>query len=277
MLVTMGKLELDLGHPERALDALRSLFAQWRAARPRSAGRKSSRAPRARTHSGRTPRHPAVPGRASGRLRGAAVHQTAARARRSMKRGWERTTAAVVALVISSCAPLTDEVFAPLELASSAPVMVDERAGVVEIPLRFAQPREHDLSLAYRLVGIDAQDDCQQPDFGAADGRVSGRPAPSRRACASGLPTTSSPSAMNVSSSGSKRPEGASGTPARTGRNRDRRRRSLRRCSTLGTLGVLPGAAGDQSAALQAALDQAPPSSDAAWWSWHPATTRSRA
>jgi hypothetical protein len=89
-----------------------------------------------------------------------------------VRRGWERSTAGVVALVVSSCAPLTDEVFAPSGLASSPAVVIDERAGVAKIPLRLAQPREQSLSLAYRLVGIDAQDDCQQPDFGAADGRV---------------------------------------------------------------------------------------------------------
>jgi hypothetical protein len=89
-----------------------------------------------------------------------------------MKSGWERSTAGALALVASSCAPLTDEVFAPSGLASSAPVVFDERAGVVEIALRLAQPREQSFSLAYRLVGVDAQDDCQQPDFGAADGRV---------------------------------------------------------------------------------------------------------
>lgn len=84
---------------------------------------------------------------------------------------WQRATVIVGALVVSSCAPLSDEVFAPLELASSAPVVIDERAGIVEIPLRLAEPREHDLAVAFQLVAIDAQDDCQQPDFGAAEGR----------------------------------------------------------------------------------------------------------
>jgi len=67
---------------------------------------------------------------------------------------------------------LTDEVFTAVGLVESSPVVVDEGAGLVEIPLRLAQPREHAFSLAYQLVGLDAQDDCQEPDFGAADGRV---------------------------------------------------------------------------------------------------------
>lgn len=84
----------------------------------------------------------------------------------------QRTAVIVVALLAASCAPLTDEVFAPVELASTAPIVLDERAGVVEIPIRLAAPREHDLSVAFRLVAIDAQDDCQQPDFGAAEGQI---------------------------------------------------------------------------------------------------------
>jgi hypothetical protein len=89
-----------------------------------------------------------------------------------MKGRWQHATAALVALAVSACAPLTDEVFEPIGLVASLPVVIDEGAGLVEIPLRLAQPREHAFSLAYHLVGIDAQDDCQEPDFGAADGRV---------------------------------------------------------------------------------------------------------
>jgi len=87
-----------------------------------------------------------------------------------MRRG--SVLAAILALAASACAPLTDEVFAPLALQSSSPVVVEESAGVVEIPLRLAAPREQALSVAYRLVPLDAQNDCQEPDFGAADGRV---------------------------------------------------------------------------------------------------------
>jgi hypothetical protein len=89
-----------------------------------------------------------------------------------MTRCRQLATVAGVALAVSACAPLTDEVFTAIGSVSSSPVVIDEGAGVVEIPLRLAQPREHAFSLDYHLVGIDAQDDCQEPDFGAADGRI---------------------------------------------------------------------------------------------------------
>lgn len=85
---------------------------------------------------------------------------------------WQHAIAALLALAVSACAPLTDEVFTAIESISSSPVVFEEGAGVVAIPLRLAQPREQAFSLAYHLVGIDAQDDCQEPDFGAADGRI---------------------------------------------------------------------------------------------------------
>jgi hypothetical protein len=85
---------------------------------------------------------------------------------------WRHAIAALVSFNVLACAPLTDEVFTPLGLLSSSPVVVEEGAGVVEIPLRLTRPRDHAFSLAYHLVGIDAQDDCEEPDFEAADGRV---------------------------------------------------------------------------------------------------------
>lgn len=84
----------------------------------------------------------------------------------------QQASAAVIGLVLCACAPLTDEVFIPGEAIVSPRLRIDESAGVVEVPVRLAQPRDRDFSLAYHLVGIDAQDDCQEPDFGAADGRV---------------------------------------------------------------------------------------------------------
>lgn len=89
-----------------------------------------------------------------------------------MKERWQHATAALVALAVSACAPLTDEVFTAIESVSSSSLVIDEGAGVVEIPLRLAQRRERDFFLAYHFVAIDAQDDCQEPDFRAADGRV---------------------------------------------------------------------------------------------------------
>jgi len=169
---------------------------------------------------------------------------------------WERAAIASTAIVVSSCAPLTDEVFAPLELASDTPVVVDENAGVVAIPLRLARPRQQTLSLAYTLVGIDAQDDCQEPDFGAADGRVEWAPGALEaevrvwigdddlaerderfelRLEASDVPSVGLLGRIEIVIA-------------------DDDRSALLDASELG---VISGAAGDQSAALQAALDHA--------------------
>lgn len=89
-----------------------------------------------------------------------------------MKERWQHALAALVVLAVSACAPLTDEVFTAVRSVASSPLVINEGAGLVEVPLRVAQPREQAFSLAYHLVGVDAQDDCQEPDFGAADGRV---------------------------------------------------------------------------------------------------------
>lgn len=83
---------------------------------------------------------------------------------------------ALVGLVASACAPLTDDVFTPLVVASDSPLVVVEGAGVVEIPLRLAEPATERVTLGYRVVGGDAQSNCQVPDFGAADGRVEWAP-----------------------------------------------------------------------------------------------------
>jgi hypothetical protein len=164
--------------------------------------------------------------------------------------------AAVTGLFALSCAPLTDEVFAPLGLASSSPLVFDEGAGVVEIPLRLAQPSQRDLSLAYRLVGIDAQDDCQQPDFGAADGRVEW-PAGAVEAhvrvyiADDELAERDERFELRLES-----PEGSAVTPL--GRVEiviaDDDRSALLDANALG---IVPGSPVDQSAALQATLDSA--------------------
>ena len=87
----------------------------------------------------------------------------------SRARRWVLTA---VAVPVSSCAPLTDEVFVRVGLTASAPIVVAEGAGVVELTLQLAEPAHGTLSLAYQVVGIEAQQDCQAPDFQAADGRV---------------------------------------------------------------------------------------------------------
>jgi hypothetical protein len=169
---------------------------------------------------------------------------------------WQHAIAALLVLSASACAPLTDEVFTPLGLVSSSPVVVDEGAGVVEIPLRLAQPREHAFSLAYRLVGVDAQDDCQEPDFEAADGRIAW-PAGTNEASVSiwvgddELAERDERLELQFEAV-----ESSSVTPL--GKLEvviaDDDRSALLDASELG---VLPGAAGDQSVLLQATLDRA--------------------
>lgn len=84
---------------------------------------------------------------------------------------------ALVVLVVSGCAPLTDDVFTPLvEVTSGSPLTVLEGAGVVEVPLRLALRPTERVTMAYRVVGDEAQSNCQLPDFEAADGRVEWAP-----------------------------------------------------------------------------------------------------
>jgi hypothetical protein len=173
-----------------------------------------------------------------------------------MTRRLERATAGIVALASLSCAPLTDEVFAPLGLASSAPVVVDENAGVVEIPLRLAQPRAQDLSLAFHLVGIDAQSDCQQPDFGAADGRVewpAGAIEAHVRVWIADDELAERDERFELQLEATASLAGATQLGRLEIVIADDDRSGLLDARELG---VLPGAIGDQSVALQAAIDQ---------------------
>lgn len=77
-----------------------------------------------------------------------------------------------LAIPLSACAPLTDEVFTTLALSPTSPLVVAEGAGVVSVTVRLAQPADRRLQLAYAVVGLEAQQDCQAPDFEAANGRV---------------------------------------------------------------------------------------------------------
>ncbi len=71
-----------------------------------------------------------------------------------------------------ACAPLEDSVFLPVELEPAEPVSVDEGALAVEIPVRLDQAPRSSLTLSYELVGRQAQNDCPEPDFEAAEGQV---------------------------------------------------------------------------------------------------------
>ena len=173
-----------------------------------------------------------------------------------MKGYWQHAIAALVAGAGSACAPLTDEVFTATRSVSSSPVVIDEGAGVVEMPLRLAQPRDHAFSLGYQLVGIDAQDDCQEPDFGAADGRVEW-PAGTSEVH---VPVWIADDELAERDERFElRFEAVDSTSVAPLSNlevviADNDRSALIDATELG---VLPNIAGDQSVALQAALDQA--------------------
>ncbi len=84
---------------------------------------------------------------------------------------------ALVALLAAAsfaqgCAPIDDSVFVPIEFESAAPVSVEEGALAVEIPVRLDEAPGAPLTLSYELVGRQAQNDCPEPDFEAADGQV---------------------------------------------------------------------------------------------------------
>lgn len=89
-----------------------------------------------------------------------------------------RAALAALAWQVSACAPLSDEVFTTLpiatspQIAESSPIVVGEGAGVVELTVQLTEVAPSHLSLAYQVVGIEAQQDCQAPDFEAANGRV---------------------------------------------------------------------------------------------------------
>lgn len=172
-----------------------------------------------------------------------------------MSGGWQPPITAAV-LTVSACAPLTDEVFSSIDLVPIPSVIVNEGAGVVQIPLRLAHPREQAFSLAYQFGGVDAQDDCQAVDFEAADGRI---------AWPAGTSETNIPIWVGDDELAERDErlelkfeavDSSSSTPL--GKLEvvivDDDRSAL-----LDTreLGVLPGAAGDQSVVLQGVLDQA--------------------
>lgn len=174
-----------------------------------------------------------------------------------MTRPLGRASVTLVALIAWACAPLTDEVFTPLVVdAPGSPLMVMEGSGLVDIPLRLAARTTEQVSLSYRVVGDEAQSDCQTPDFEAADGRVEWAPGTIEARVRvwvgdDDLAERDERFALLLES-----PQQPSTGPL----SRieivvlDDERSALLAARELG---VVPGAAEDQSAALQAALDRA--------------------
>lgn len=162
----------------------------------------------------------------------------------------------MAAPLLISCGPLTDEVFARLELSAGSPVVVTEGAGVVALKVRLTEPAYNGLSLPYRVVGIDAQQDCQIPDFEAADGQLEwarGATDAEVRVWIGDDELAERDERFEVRV---EDPEDSTGRPF--GRVEvvvvDDDRSAV---FDAGQLGVLADAPGDQSASLQAALDQA--------------------
>jgi hypothetical protein len=161
-----------------------------------------------------------------------------------------------LAVPVASCAPLTDEVFTRFGLAASAPIVVAEGAGVVELTLRLAEPAHASLSLAYQVVGIEAQQDCQAPDFQAADGRVewsSGATDAQVRVSIGDDELAERDERFEIRLENPDQPAEASLGRVEVVIADDDRSALL----DARDLGVFPGVTQDQSSTLQAALDQA--------------------
>ena len=74
---------------------------------------------------------------------------------------------------LAGCAPIDDEVFVPEVIDhGDEPVLLNEDAGAVEIPVRLAAPPSGEVSARYRFEELEAQATCQSPDFLAPSGRV---------------------------------------------------------------------------------------------------------
>jgi hypothetical protein len=87
-------------------------------------------------------------------------------------RGSRRARDAIASLLLGACAPLEDRVFHPIELEPSEPVLVQEGALTIEIPVMLDHVPSEAVSLGYELVPGEAQNDCPEPDFEAAAGQV---------------------------------------------------------------------------------------------------------
>jgi hypothetical protein len=147
------------------------------------------------------------------------------------------------------CAPLEDTVFLPpVELEPAAPVSVEEGALAVEIPVRLNEAPRSPLTLSYELVGRQAQNDCPEPDFEAAEGQVHWE---AGEAVALVRVWIGDDSLAETDESFELR---VGGRELLTIYILDNDRDAL---LDAGDYGLFPGAAIDQSDALQAALDAA--------------------
>ena len=71
------------------------------------------------------------------------------------------------------CAPLDDVVFEPVGIEHAGePLVLREDAGMVSVPVRLSRAPDEPASARFTLTEIDAQSSCQAPDFFGASGRV---------------------------------------------------------------------------------------------------------
>jgi hypothetical protein len=84
-------------------------------------------------------------------------------------------TAALGTLLLA-CGEVDDRVFSPLTIVASGPLFVVEGTRVVEVPLRLSGRHEHRVVARFRAVADEAQNDCQFPDFEAAERTVEWAP-----------------------------------------------------------------------------------------------------
>lgn len=78
-----------------------------------------------------------------------------------------------LALLLCACGPQDDLVFRvrTFELVGE-PLVLAEGQGAASVTLRLARPANRSLSAIYQVEKLEAQDDCRQPDFELASGRV---------------------------------------------------------------------------------------------------------
>jgi hypothetical protein len=84
--------------------------------------------------------------------------------------------ATVLGTLLLACGEVDDRVFSPLTIVESGPLFVVEGTRVVEVPLRLSGRHEHRVVARFRAVPDEAQNDCQFPDFEAAERTVEWAP-----------------------------------------------------------------------------------------------------
>jgi hypothetical protein len=155
------------------------------------------------------------------------------------------------------CAPLEDVVFEPVGVEHGGePVVLREDAGMVSVPVRLTRAPAEAVSARFTLTEIDAQSSCQAPDFYGASGRVEW---PAGSAEARVPVVVVDDDAAELDEAFALELDDFVGLPLSAGELHlvieDDDRSGI--VDARSAHGFAPGGAGDQSAALQAALDAA--------------------